>query len=142
MASLTNILNNEIRRLARKEIRAEYAATKKSSAQHRRDIAALKRELRDQARTINALERAIKTVRAGSDDGPATARFSPKWLRAHREKLELSASDYAALVGVSPLTIYNWEKGKTRPRQQQVQAWSAIRKLGKREAWRRLDDLE
>ena len=142
MSSLTSILNNEIRRLARKEIKAESAATRKASAQYRRDIAGLKREVRDQARTISALERAISAAKTRSDDDSTPARFSPTWLRAHREKLELSASDYAVLVGVSPLTIYNWEKGKTRPRQQQLQAWSAIRKLGKRDAWKRLDDLE
>jgi DNA-binding transcriptional regulator YiaG len=69
-------------------------------------------------------------------------RFSGKSLKAHRAKLQLSAADYAALVGVSPLTIYNWEKGKTKPQAQQIKAWAAIRHLGKREAWKRLEDAE
>jgi len=51
-------------------------------------------------------------------------------------------ADYAALVGVSPLTIYNWESGKTRPGGPQMAAWATIRGLGKREAWKRLEDLE
>ena len=50
-------------------------------------------------------------------------------------------ADYAALVGVSALTIYNWEHGRSRPRSAQLEAWGAIRNLGKREAWRRLEDL-
>ena len=69
-------------------------------------------------------------------------RFSPKWLASHREKLAVSAADYAALVGVSALTVYNWEKGKTKPRPKQLEALAKLRTLKKREAWKRLDALE
>ena len=69
-------------------------------------------------------------------------RFSPSWVKSHRERLQLSAADYGALVGVSALTIYNWEKGKSKPRQQQLAAWAAIRGLGKRDSWKRLEMSE
>ncbi len=143
MPNLAGVLKDEVRRLARKEIKAELTATKKASAQYRRDIAALKRQLRDQAKQIASLERVNrKGGGAGSEGTAAAARFSPKWLQAHRERLELSAADYAALMGVSSQTVYNWEKGKTRPQPQQLRAWSAIRGLGKGEAWKRLDEME
>ena len=45
------------------------------------------------------------------------------------------------LVSVSALTIYNWEHGRSRPRSAQLEAWGAIRNLGKREAWRRFEHL-
>ena len=142
MPNFANVLKDEIRRLARKEVKAELSATKKASAQYRSDIAALKRQLREQTKQITALERAIRTAGAGStEDTAVTARFSPGWLEAHREKLGLSAGDYAALMGVSAQTVYNWEKGKTRPQPKQLEAWSAIRKLGKREAWKRLEEM-
>ena len=70
-------------------------------------------------------------LRAGSRRFP--------WVSAHRERLELSAADYGELVGVSPVTIYNWEQGKSRPQEKQLAAWGVIRGLGKREAWRRLE---
>lgn len=38
----------------------------------------------------------------------------------------MSAADYAKLVGVSPQTIYNWEKGKTRPRKEQIARLSLL----------------
>ncbi len=143
MPNLAGVLKDEVRRLARKEIKAELTATKKASAQYRRDIAALKRQLRDQAKQITSLERANRKGGGADSEGTAAAaRFSPKWLQAHRERLELSAADYAALMGVSAQTVYNWEKGKTRPQPQQLQAWSAVRGLGKREAWKRLDAME
>lgn len=65
--------------------------------------------------------------------------FSPEAVMAERDRLELSAADYGTLVGVSGLTIYNWEKGKTSPRQAQLEKWLAVKGIGKREAWRRVD---
>jgi len=73
--------------------------------------------------------------KATGDPGP---RFSPTWLASHRKKLELSAADYAELVGVSQLTVYNWEKGKSRPQRAQLEALAKVRSMGKREAWREL----
>jgi DNA-binding transcriptional regulator YiaG len=64
--------------------------------------------------------------------------FSPEEVFAERERLELSAADYGELVGVSALTIYNWEKGKTKPREAQLQKWLAVRGIGKRKAWKSL----
>ena len=143
MPNLAGVLKDEIRRLARKEIKAEFAATKKASAQFRRDIAALKRQIRDQTREIIVLKRANrKAGKGGRESTAGVARFSPAWLQAHRERLEFSAADYAALMGISAQTVYNWEKGKTRPQPQQLEAWSGIRKLGKREAWKRLAEME
>ena len=66
-------------------------------------------------------------------------RFSPGWLKAHRHRLGLAAADYAELVGVSPQTIYNWEHGRSKPRKEQLAALAAIRRIGKREAQRRLE---
>jgi len=51
----------------------------------------------------------------------------------------ISAADYAKLVGVARLTVYNWEKGKSRPRQAQLEALAGVRGLGKREAIARLE---
>lgn len=142
MPSFATTLRDEVRRLARKEIKAELAPIRKASAQYRRDIAALKRQVADQTKQIKVLERAGRAERSAGDAGaPTAARFSPVWLRSHREKLDLSAAEYAALVGVSAQTVYNWESGKTRPQAQQLQAWSQVRRLGKREAWRRLEEM-
>jgi hypothetical protein len=41
MPNLASILKEEIRRLARREIRSQVAVTKRLVAQHRRDIAQL-----------------------------------------------------------------------------------------------------
>ena len=140
MPSLASVLKDEIRRLARKETKAQVKALQFASTQHRRDIAKLKRSVAEQERQLARLQkRSPAPVPAASD---TEIRFSPDWVANHRDKLGLSAADYAALVGVSHLTIYNWEKGKTRPQRRQLEAWAAVRKLGKREAWRKLEQME
>jgi DNA-binding transcriptional regulator YiaG len=69
-------------------------------------------------------------------------RFSARSVRAQRRRLGLSAADYGRLVGVSALTIYNWESGKSRPRQAPFAAVVAVRGIGKREAAERLASLD
>ncbi len=141
MPNLAGVLKTEIGRLARKELRAELTAVKKTASKQRKVIATLKRELREQKTRIAALERASRKFAPVA--APASkVRFSAKGLRSHRERLALSAADYAALVGVSGLTIYNWEKGKTRPQQAQLEKLAAVRGLGKREAWTRLEEMD
>jgi DNA-binding transcriptional regulator YiaG len=69
-------------------------------------------------------------------------RYSARSVRAQRQRLGLSQPDYAKLVGVSPMSIYNWEAGNTRPRSEQIAALVAVRKLGKREAMKKLELLK
>jgi DNA-binding transcriptional regulator YiaG len=45
-------------------------------------------------------------------------------------------------VGVSAQTIYNWEHGKSKPRDEQLGSLFAVRDMGKREALKQLELLE
>lgn len=152
MPNLASVLNDEIRRLARKEIRASIGKTQKQVADQRREIADLKRTNADLNRRLNFLEKREKQrlekpaspkvviqQADGTIESATTARFSPKWLAKHREKLGLSAADYAKLVGCSPLSVYKWEKGESTPRTAQREALASIRGIGKREALRRIE---
>ena len=80
MPNLAGVLKEEIRRLARKEVRAELAATKKASAKCRKEIAALKRQVGDQARTLAAVQRSARTNGSADSAEVTTARFSPNVL--------------------------------------------------------------
>ena len=144
MPNLASVLKDEIQRLARKEAKVQLAKTKQASSQHRRDIARLKREVHGLTRRLASVEGQARK-RAGKpvpEALAAGARFSPKSVKSHRARLQVSAADYGRLVGVAALTIYNWESGKTRPRQQQLASLVSIRGLGKREAWKQLDEMD
>lgn len=140
MSTLAIALKEEIRRLARKEIKIQTARTSRAVTQYRREIAKLKRQHRDYEKKLAALgaKSAKSQAIAGDDDPDGGLRFSSKSVRAQRRRTGLSAADYAKLVGVSPLTIYNWEHNKTRPRRGQFATLVSLRGLGKREALARL----
>ena len=146
MPNVAGALNEQIRRLARREIRAETKTTRKLQAQYRRDIAALKRKMATVTKALSFLERqekrrVVKAPSAADNPDAESLRFRRDGLRTHRDKLGLSAKDYGRLVGVSGLTIYHWEHGKAKPRRAQLVKLASVRGLGKREAERRLQLL-
>ena len=160
MANLASALKEEIGRLARKEVRQQTAGTAKSTAQMERDIAALKRQIQDLQRKLSpprspsaAKKAPSKKTAAKKANGKAAdaasksaeqsgrGRFSAQGLKTERERLGLSADNYGRLVGVSGLSIYNWEQEKARPRESSIAALTSVRGIGKREAAKRLESL-
>ncbi len=138
MANLAQLLKVEIARISRKEAKSQVDPLRKANAGYRRDIAALKREVADLSRQIKSASRPAK--QASASEGGPTLRFQARGLKTHRKILGLSAAEYGQLTGgASAQSIYNWEAGKTVPRQAQVQALAAVRGLGKREAAQRLE---
>lgn len=144
MPNFAVTLKEEIRRLARKEVRAQVTATKKAAAQHRRDIARLKREIKVQEKRVGMLASRLERQGAGAVVEAASEldglRFSARSVRAQRNRLKLSAEDYGRLVGVSGQTIYHWEQGKSRPRKSQMAALVSVRGIGKRQALAQLSE--
>jgi DNA-binding transcriptional regulator YiaG len=146
MPNVASVLKEEICRLAKKEIKADTSAMKRAVVQYRRDIAKLKRQMAAQAKEIAFL----KAQEAKRPDQPQAkqeeafegVRFSARSVKAQRARLKLSAANYGKLVGVSGLTVYSWESGKSRPRKQQFARLVAVRGLGRREALRKLEQLQ
>jgi DNA-binding transcriptional regulator YiaG len=141
MTTLAIALKDEIRRLARKEIRAQTGRQARAVAQYRREIARLKRQQRDHEKKIARLAAQVRepqNATAADIEENGNLRFSARSVKAQRRRTGLSAADYAKLVGVSSLTIYNWEHNKSRPRKGQFAALVALRNLGKREAQAKL----
>lgn len=143
MANIASALRDEISRLARKEIRQQVDPLKKTNAQLRRTVAALKSEVAGLQRSVGFLKnqekRRLESPPSEPDAKPV--RFSPAWVKKDRARLGMSAADYGRLVGVSSLTVYSWESGKSRPRAERLAAWAEVRGIGKREAQRRLELL-
>ncbi|MBX3587804.1 MAG: helix-turn-helix domain-containing protein [Ramlibacter sp.] len=146
MSNIGTVLKSEMSRVARKELRGETQALKKSISQYRTQIADLKRRMQ-------ALEQQIKRVgkvagkaapaaAAGKADGASNLRFSAKGFGAQRKRLGLSAAALAKILGVSQLSVYKWESGKARPRAKQLESIASLRGMGKREAAARLSAEE
>ncbi len=146
MPNIANVLKAEISRVARKEVRADTDSLKKTIALYRHEIAALKKRLaqveKDVRRSGKRRSAEVAPVSAQTQEGGRQLRFSASRFAAQRKKLGLSAADFAKLLGVSSLSVYKWESGKTRPRRAQLEAIAAARNLGKREALARLEQLD
>ena len=143
MPNIATALKDEVSRLARKELRNQTDGMKKTSAQHRRDIAALKRQVAALERQVAALAKQAPKAATESPaaEGHVSVRFTAKGLRSQRARLGFSAPEYAKLVGVTSQSIYNWESGTASPRKEQVAALANLRSVGKKEARARLAQL-
>jgi DNA-binding transcriptional regulator YiaG len=145
MSNLLGSMKDLIRRLARKEIREQVGGTKQSVVRYRSEIAKLKQQLGEQSKQLSRLQKQVAGQEgqpADEEDPLADFRFSARSVQAQRRRLGLSASDYGKIVGVSGLSIYKWEQGKARPRKAQMAALVAVRGIGKREALKRLAEIE
>ena len=142
MPNFAAVMKDEFRRLARREANAMLKSVRRMVTQHRRDLASLKRlapKLAQSVAFLEAQERGRVAEPQVSGKLAEKARFSAKWLKAHRARIKLSADQYARLVGVSGLTIYNWERGKGKPSKAKLPALFAVRGIGRRDALKRLE---
>jgi len=140
MPNIAAVLKEEIRRLARREIKSQVGKTQKTATQSRRDIATLKRFIGQQEKEIKLLKKQHGQPQV-EEEPLDNVRFSARSVKSQRSRLGLSAADYGKLVGVSGLTIFNWEHQKAKPRKAQLAALVAVRGIGKREALKTLVEL-
>jgi DNA-binding transcriptional regulator YiaG len=140
------LLKTEMVRLSTKTTRSAFRPLKQ-------EVAALKRTVSSQRKTIQQLERAVDRLLDESDrrreasvqateEEVRAARVTPGWILRLRDKLGLTREEFASLAGVSANSIYLWESGRTRPRASAKAALVELKKLGVREARKRLEEAD
>ena len=141
MADFKQIFADEIRRLARKEIKLAMEPVQKVIANQRQQIVELRRQLRaleKQAGCV-AVSPVVKAEKTEVEDKKISRRITGARIVAMRNKMGLSQAQFAALLGASLSSIVNWEKGKRTPRASQKELIANLRLLGKREIMKRLE---
>jgi DNA-binding transcriptional regulator YiaG len=143
MGKLEGIVKSEIVRLAKKEIR-------KVSLPLGRDVRSLKSAVSRLRRTVLTLERLavqqqkeLGRGKMGLEAPPEEvkkSRFSPRLIRRLRQRLGVTQKEMAKLAGVTVGAIYQWEKGIFEPRGQKKGRLVALRKLGRRDVRRLLEE--
>lgn len=144
MPNVLQVLKAEIARIARKEARALVSPVKKPSGKLRSFVADLKRRVAALEKANGQLQSRLSKLES-SQPAPAESQdkrgwISGKGIRNLRNKLGLTQADFARLVQVSPITVYQWEskssmltfRGGTKARV------FAVRGIGAREAKQRL----
>lgn len=133
MPNIANLLKAEISRIARKEVRAEVQTLRKASVQYRTEIAALKRVVAEQQRSLAKLMKQGQSAKAPIEKGESSSlRFRAEGFASLRKKLNLSAAEMGKLLNVSQQSVYKWESGKAKPRASQLARIAKVRTLGKR----------
>ena len=135
MSDLKQVLNDEIRRLARKEIKIAVQPLQAGVVALRKQVSELKKALADANRTIGSLR---GNEGPAGDSAPKKAEKLPR-LRLNaagivriRTKLKLTQGEFAKLLNVSMHTVSSWEKGKSAPRPGVKARICALRTAGKR----------
>ena len=143
MPNIAAVLKQEIARVAKRQSKGELEQAKRALAAYRKQLTELRRRLQTLERQVKrSLKQARTPAVTDSEESAPSLRFRPAGLKAHRERLGLSAQQAGRLMGVSALSVYKWESGKTRPRAKQLEAIAQLRSMGKRQAAAQLEALE
>jgi len=112
MSTLTTVLKDTVRRLARREIKASLAGLLKDRRLLKQAVADLKRQAAQGRKALAALGAAAgRAVPATENETTAPAgRITARGVRALRRKLKLSQAAFGKLAGISGLTIMKLEK--------------------------------
>lgn len=144
MGKVEGIIKSEIVRLSRREMRKVATPLKK-------EIWTLKSTVSQLRKTVLQLERFISLQRKEWEKKPPleaapeeveVSRLSPRLIRSLRKRLRLSQRDLARLAGVTPLAVYQWETGVFKPKKEKRSVLVALRKLGRRDAKKLLEELK
>jgi DNA-binding transcriptional regulator YiaG len=145
MPNLAQFFKAEIRRIGRREIKSSVVPIHASNVALKKTVAALKKRI---AALEAANKRLLSSQKSTQEQQPAgapgKARISAKGIRALRSKLGLSQEAFGKLIGVSSqnILIMEHKEGGLRVRRKTLGNILAIRGIGKREAKKRLEEME
>ena len=138
MPDVKQVLQDEIRRLAKKEVKQSVLPLVKTLGELKRKIAQLEKAL-NASEKKNAALAAEKTAAATAPAGKETLvpekknRFNGKRIVRLRKRLHLSQAELAEMVGVNMFSVSHWELGKNIPRQAQQEKLALISAMPRKE---------
>ena len=139
MPDLKNLLNDEIRRLARKEIRIALEPVNAQIAAQKKVISDLKKQISDLEKMLRKTNpEKIAEIEEAADNEENKIRLNAAGIIRIRKKYKLTQSELAKLLNVATHTVSIWELGKSAPRAAMKQKICDLRTLGKREINARL----
>ena len=143
MGKLGVTINSEIVRLAKRE-------RHKTLVPLGRDVRLLKSAVSQLRKTVLALERFTaqqqnelkkrKIPLEATPEEVKKSRFSPALIRSLRRHLRISQKELAILTGVTVGAAHLWEKGKFEPGDEKKAVMVALRKLGRRDVRKLLEE--
>ena len=142
MPDIKTVLSEEIRRLAKKEIKLAIIPLQKLAAEQRRTISELKKRIAVLEKQSAPAEKVAVSDETAAGAEEKKLRLNAAGIIRVRTKLKLTQSEFAKLLNVSTHTVSMWELDKSSPRKDARAAICALRKLGKRELKARMAAFE
>ena len=135
MSDIRKVMNAEIRRLAKKEIKAALAPILATNSALRKRVAEQEKRIRQlEAGALKATaQTAVPASEKAENVKEKQIRLTPERIRKIRTKLAISQAQFAKILGVNTQSVNFWENGKTTPRSILKKTMAAIRDLGPRE---------
>jgi DNA-binding transcriptional regulator YiaG len=143
MGKVEGIIKSEIVRLAKREIR-------KISVPLGRDVWSLKSAVSQLRKAVLTLQRITasqqkelekrKVPLEATTEEIKVSRFSPRLIRSLRGHLGITQRELATLTGVTVGAAHHWESGKFKPNMKKKAVIVALRKLGRREVRKLLEE--
>ncbi|MCY3761587.1 MAG: helix-turn-helix transcriptional regulator [Gemmatimonadetes bacterium] len=134
MPDLGKALREEMSRVAGRELRSALNPLNDQIRSLEREVTALRSQIGGGQGT------AAKSTGKPSGNAKAAAptqtaiRITPASIKKHRKRLRLSQAQMGKLLGVSAITILNWEQGKSKPRAANREAIAELRGMGRKDA--------
>jgi DNA-binding transcriptional regulator YiaG len=143
MGKLQATIKSEIERLAKRELHAVSVPLK-------REVGLLKISVSQLRKTVSSLERfaaekqkelAKRGIRLETTpEEVKNSRLSPRLIKSLRKHLGITQKELAILTGVTVGAAHKWEIGKFNPKPEKKMAFVALRKLGRGEVKKLLEE--
>ena len=143
MAKFEVIIKSEMVRLAKREVR-------KICIPLGRDVRSLKGTVSQLRKAVLALQRITAVQQKEMEKGKMpleaspeevkVSRFSPRLIRSLRGHLGITQKELAILTGVTVGAAHLWETGQFKPSMKKKAVMVALRKLGRREVRKLLEE--
>ena len=129
MPDLKRVLNEEMHRIARKELKAALSPLSLKISEMRKIISTQAKEIQRLQKCCPAPQEVAEPVPVSED--VKKLRLTKERIAKLRTKLGLTHTEFAKLLGVSLSSSCNWESGKSVPMPAQKQRIAAVRDMKK-----------
>jgi len=146
MANYVKALQEEISRLARKEVAQSQKSLKKTAVDVRKESSELKKRVKSLEKAVEVLQKAVG-VEKQAKEMPSTEevkgkKIQPRSIATLRKKHGLSVLKMAELLDISNKSLDRWEKGIGKPQSESKKKLLAFKKLSKSEVKKMLAALK
>ncbi|NOY75459.1 MAG: helix-turn-helix domain-containing protein [Kiritimatiellaeota bacterium] len=147
MPNYTSVLNEEIARIAKKEVKTAVDPILARAIDLKKKVSALTKQTAELTAKLDDLEQLLGIEplidpSAVSEEEIKKSRITPKYIANIRKKLGLSKNEMAAILEINPNSIYLWESGRATPRNETKAKLIQLREMGKKEVKALLEEFE